>query len=94
MHELEGQIQKISAKVYASYLVEDPEYVGDIERHLGRSSKAWNSYRDEQCQLESYINGMSRREIGGIAEQCRLERTKRRISELEGLLTTLKSNQE
>lgn len=93
MHKQEDEILKISTKVYESYLAEDPEYINDIQQYLDESNKAWSSYRDAQCQLEPYINGMSRKEISNIAEQCRLERTEHRISELEGLLTILKSNQ-
>ena len=77
---------------YAGYLADDPEYVEDIEKYLSESAKAWTSYRDAQCQLEPYINGMSRRGISSIAEQCKLDRTERRILELEGLLTAVKSN--
>ena len=94
MRAIESEIVKISAVTYSSYLADDPEYVKDIENYLNESDKAWTSYRDAQCQLEPYINGMSRREISSIAEQCKLERTERRISELKGLLTTVKSNLE
>lgn len=92
MHKLEIEIINISAEAYGEYLADDPEYVKDIENYLRESGKAWRSYRDAECLLEPYINGMSRREIGSIAEQCKLERTERRIFELEGLLTTVKSN--
>ena len=92
MHKLESEIINISAEAYGEYLADDPEYVKDIENYLRESGRAWRSYRDAECLLEPYINGMSRREIGSIAEQCKLERTERRIFELEGLLTTVKSN--
>lgn len=94
MRAIESEIVKMSAVAYGSYLADDPEYVKDIENYLNESEKAWISYRDAQCQLEPYINGMSRREISNIAEQCKLERTERRISELKGLLATVKSNLE
>lgn len=94
MRAIESEIVKISAMAYGSYLADDPEYVKDIENYLNESDKAWTSYRDAQCQLEPYINGMSRREISNIAEQCKLERTEHRIAELKGLLTTVKSNLE
>jgi uncharacterized protein YecT (DUF1311 family) len=94
MRAIENEIVKMSAVAYGNYLADDPEYVKDIEDYLSKSDKAWASYRDAQCQLEPYINGMSRREISNIAEQCKLERTEHRISELKGLLTTVKSNLE
>lgn len=94
MRAIESEIVKISAVAYSSYLADDPGYVKDIENYLNESDKAWASYRDAQCQLEPYIDGMSRREISNIAEQCKLEKTERRISDLEELLTTVKSNLE
>lgn len=94
MRAIENEIVKMSAAAYSSYLADDPEYIKDIESYLSESDKAWTSYRDAQCQLEPYINGMSRREISNIAEQCKLERTEHRISELKELLTTVKSNLE
>lgn len=94
MRAIESEIVKMSEVAYGSYLADDPEYVKDIENYLNESDKAWTSYRDAQCQLEPYVNGMSRREISNIAELCKLERTGHRISELKGLLTTVKSNLE
>ncbi len=94
VHAIEIEIIATSARVYESYLTDDPNYVKDIESYLQKSSEAWLRYRDAECEIEPYINGMSRREMSSIAEQCKLERTKLRISELEALLTTLKSNQE
>lgn len=94
MRAIEDEIVKLSAAAYRSYLADDPEYVKDIENYLSESDKAWTSYRDAQCQLEPYIDGMSRPEISNIAEQCKLEKTERRISDLKELLTTVKSNLE
>jgi uncharacterized protein YecT (DUF1311 family) len=47
-------------------------------------------YRDSQCQLEPYVNGMSRNEFSDLVEQCRLEKTEIRILELEALIQSLK----
>jgi len=92
--QTETEIQKYSVVSYKNYLIDDPDYVNDLDVFLRESGKAWASYRDSQCQLEPYINGISRREFANCVEQCRLERTLSRIVELQGLLATLKSNQE
>lgn len=94
MQRLENEIKQLSTQAYGNYLANDPAYLKDLGSFLDASNESWASYRDAHCQLEPYINGMMRREFGILTEQCRLEKTKSRIAELEEVLTTLKSNLE
>jgi len=91
---LEAEIKKNAAITYGSYLDDDPGYVEDLQKFLDDSGASWSAYRGAQCQLEPLVNGMSRRELDVMVEQCRLERTRMRVQELEALLRVLESNKE
>lgn len=97
MHALERQriqlSQDILAKArhsYASYAEDDPAYGDDLTTYLKNSDAAWGAYRDADCLLEPFVQGMSRREAPDLTEACRVERTKARIAELTALAAALK----
>lgn len=94
MRELEDEIAEMSTSTYRTYLASDPEYVDDLVGFLRKSGESWRVHRDAHCQLESYVDGMSRSESGDIVQQCRLGKTRQYLLELEALLTSLKSNKE
>ncbi|WP_082586062.1 MULTISPECIES: lysozyme inhibitor LprI family protein [unclassified Lysobacter] len=75
---------------YASYLEDDAAYLDDLAVYLKDSDAAWGAYRDADCLLEPFAQGMSRREAPDLTEACRVERTKARIAELKTLAAALK----
>ena len=75
-----------SAKhAYASYTENDPAYLDDLATYARQSNAAWLTYRDAQCALEPFAQGMSRSESENLAEACRLAKTQARIAELDAL---------
>ncbi len=75
-----------SAKhAYASYTENDPAYLDDLATYARESNAAWLTYRDAQCALEPFAQGLVRGESENLAEACRLAKTKARIAELEAL---------
>ncbi|MCF7222198.1 lysozyme inhibitor LprI family protein [Marilutibacter chinensis] len=89
--ELNAEIVSISKLKYASYAESDEAYVSDLVSYLEEESAAWEAHRDARCQLEPFIDGMSRSEAGDITEACRLDMTNDRIQQLEELAIELKS---
>ncbi|RDZ25977.1 lysozyme inhibitor LprI family protein [Lysobacter silvisoli] len=96
MHALEqqrirlGQDFQAKARVsYSSYLKDDPDYLGDLVAHQKTADAAWAAYRDADCLLEPFAQGMSRREAPDLTEVCRVERTKARIEQLKSMTAAL-----
>ena len=92
MHALEHKRVQLSQELltkarkrYASYVEGDAAYLDDLANYLKGSDAAWIAYRDADCLLEPFVQGMSRREAPHLTEACRVERTKARIAELEAL---------
>ncbi|KQZ59685.1 hypothetical protein ASD53_05625 [Lysobacter sp. Root559] len=75
---------------YASYLEDDAAYLDDLAVYLKDSDAAWGAYRDADCLLEPFAQGMSRREAPDLTEACRVGRTKARIAELNTLAAAFK----
>ena len=97
MHALEQQRtqlgQQILAKsrqAYASYVEDDAAYLDDLAAYMKTSDTAWVAYRDADCALEPFAQGMSRREAPDLTEACRVERTQARIEQLKALAAELK----
>jgi uncharacterized protein YecT (DUF1311 family) len=86
------EIETLINQIYKSYLNDDPDYINDAVLNLRQSGQSWRKYRDSDCLLEQYANGMSRGEINDLAEVCRLNKTKKRIIELEKIVIVLESN--
>ncbi len=72
-------------RAYASYTANDPAYLDDLATYARESNAAWLTYRDAQCALEPFAQGMSRSESENLAEACRLAKTQARIAELDAL---------
>ena len=94
MQNIVDEIEVLTAKVYDRYLIDDPEYIRDAILHSRSSNESWKKYRDSYCISEQYSSGMSRHEIDGVAELCRVRKTEERIVELDELLVAIKSNME
>jgi hypothetical protein len=92
LHAVLGEIEVLTAKSYARYLIDDPEYIRDAILHSRSSNESWKKYRDSYCISEQYSSGMSRHEINDVAELCRIRKTEERIVELDELLAAIKSN--
>ncbi len=75
-----------SAKLaYASYTENDPAYLDDLASNAQAADTAWLAYREAQCALEPFAQGMSRSESENLTEACRLSKTRAYIAELEAL---------
>ncbi|MEG3790655.1 lysozyme inhibitor LprI family protein [Lysobacter sp. CCNWLW3] len=97
MHALEMQRVQLSRDLltkarssYASYTEDDPAYLDDLASYLKDSDATWGAYRDADCLLEPFAQGMSRQEASDLTEACRIERTQTRIAELKALAAALK----
>lgn len=87
---LTAEIEALSRKAYASYAGGDQAYLDDLVQGLREANSAWKRHRDAECQVQPFLEGMSRSEAGDLTEACRLELTRKRISELETTVTRLK----
>lgn len=74
---------------YASYAVDDPAYLDDLEKNFNAASKAWRTYRDAYCQAEPLVQGMSRNEQDALTADCRVNATRLRIEQLEQLIKAI-----
>lgn len=90
MARLAADIEALSRKVYASYTQGDHAYLDDLVASLRDADLAWKRYRDAECLAQPFLEGMSRSEAGDLTEACRLDLTRKRISELEATVTRLK----
>jgi uncharacterized protein YecT (DUF1311 family) len=90
MARLTADIEALSRKAYASYTQGDQAYLDDLTTSLRDADLAWRRYRDAECLAQPFLDGMSRSEAGDLTEACRLDLTRKRISELEGTVTRLK----
>lgn len=74
-----------ATKAYATYADGDPAYLKDLEAAASQSNRAWQAYREAQCALEPFAQGMSRDLAEDLAEACRVRMTRTRIIELRAL---------
>lgn len=79
------ELMALANKKYAEYIIDDHAYLDDLMKYFNESDRAWRTYRDAQCAMEPFAQGMSRRESADITEACRLGETKNRISALKEL---------
>lgn len=92
MHLAERQLAKVerssivsARKAYATYAEGDAAYQNDLEAAARDANRAWHAYREAQCTLEPFAQGMSRDLSEDLAEACRVRMTRRRIDELNAL---------
>ncbi|WP_369940692.1 lysozyme inhibitor LprI family protein [Xanthomonas medicagonis] len=91
-HRQEAELTRIEKNIlaraqarYVSYVADDAEYLGDLQKSFASSAVAWRTYRDAYCQAEPLVQGMSRDEQEALASDCRLRLTHSRIEQLKQL---------
>lgn len=92
MHVAERQLAEVeqssiasARKTYASYTDGDAAYLDDLEAAAREANHAWRAYREAQCALEPFAQGMSRDLSEHLAEACRVRMTRARIDEIMAL---------
>ena len=91
LQALNAQLLALAKKQYAGNTKDDPAYLSDLVHAAQEADRSWHAYRDADCTAEPFLQGMSRQESGNLTEACRAEKTKARISELNQLISSLKS---
>ncbi len=81
---LNAELLAKAQKRYAFYAQDDANYLSDIAQGLADVDRTWRAYRDAQCTVSPFLEGMARVETGDLAEACRLKLTRDRIKELKG----------
>lgn len=85
LQQTEANLLRSAQQAYTRYTENDPAYLDDLAAYARQSNEAWRAYRDAQCVLEPFAQGMSRSESENLAEACRLEKTRARVAELDAL---------
>jgi uncharacterized protein YecT (DUF1311 family) len=85
LQRAEANLLKSAQQAYGGYDENAPAYLDDLAAYARESNAAWRAYRDAQCALEPFAQGMSRSESENLAEVCRLAKTRARIAELDAL---------
>jgi uncharacterized protein YecT (DUF1311 family) len=92
MHLAERQLAEVeqssiasARKAYASYADGDAAYLSDLDAAAREANRAWRAYREAQCALEPFAQGMSRDLSEHLGEACRARMTRGRIDELTTL---------
>jgi hypothetical protein len=92
MHLAERQLTEVeqssiasAQKTYASYADGDAAYLNDLDAAAREANRAWRAYREAQCILEPFAQGMSRDLSEHLAEACRVRMTRARIDEIKAL---------
>lgn len=92
MHLAERDLAKIeqssiasARRTYASYADDDAAYLNDLDAAAREANRAWRAYREAQCTLEPFAQGMSRDLSEHLAEACRARMTRARTDELTAL---------
>jgi hypothetical protein len=89
LKRLEQRAFELADKSYSGRDMWDKAYYKDLKESFTGSNAAWRSFRDAHCTAEQFYSGMSRREMGDLAEACRLEMTNARIEQMKQLLQGL-----
>ena len=92
LQDKNNQVEQLVGKVYGVNKGSSEygaDYVQELLTFQNKANRAWKEYRDSTCYAESYIDGMSRREISNIAEDCRLLMTEKKISEINHKISNL-----
>lgn len=83
--EVEQSATASARNAYASYVDGDAAYLNDLEASAREANQAWRAFREAQCSLEPFAQGMSRDLSEHLAEACRVRMTRARIEELMAL---------
>lgn len=94
MHVAERELAQVeqssiasARKAYASYTDGDAGYLTDLDAAAREANRAWRAYREAQCALEPFAQGMSRDLAENLAEACRARMTRARIDEIKAFHT-------
>lgn len=89
LHQLNERVINSARNTYQTYTPNDIAYLDDLLGHLNSSDEAWRDYRDAECLLEPFIQGISRRDSGDLTEACRAVMTRARIKDRAELFQLL-----
>ncbi|UHQ23826.1 DUF1311 domain-containing protein [Lysobacter sp. 5GHs7-4] len=99
MHVLSAELDRLSRDIrtaarkrYAAYSAEDSAYLDDLSEYLDASDQTWRDYRDAECRLDPFLQGMSRNEAASLEEVCRMELSQSRAVELTNRLDALRQS--
>jgi uncharacterized protein YecT (DUF1311 family) len=94
MHGAERELAEVehssithARKAFASYADGDAAYLNDLEGAAREANRTWRAYREAQCTLEPFAQGMSRDVSEHLAEVCRARMTRARIDEIKAFHT-------
>jgi uncharacterized protein YecT (DUF1311 family) len=91
---LNRKLLTLKLREYATYTDDDPNYLRDLKKSSADADRTWRSYRDAQCEMELFIQGMTRHGNPGLVESCRLDKTQKRIRELNFFMPSLKDQKD
>lgn len=100
MYELGRVLSAVESEVAAlaekrSAGMDDTNYASDLQTELRESGAAWRRYRDSNCAAEQFVMEVPRgREMGDLAELCRVEATKERIATMRRYKEAVRPSQE
>jgi uncharacterized protein YecT (DUF1311 family) len=101
MHRLERELTSVelasieSAKqAYADYADGDTAYLSDLDSAAREANRAWHNYREAQCALEPFAQGMSRTQSEDLTEACRAGMTRARIDQIKALYAPVQVNRQ
>lgn len=80
--EVEEASLAAAEAAYSSYVENDAAYLSDLKTSAHKANLAWVAYREAQCSLEPFAQGMSRNESENLTEACRVRMTQARMDEL------------
>lgn len=92
LSDLEVASLAAARKTYATYVDGDAAYLTDLDAAAKQASDAWRAYREAQCSLEPFAQGMSRNDSEDQIEACRARMTEARIIELKALFAPANAN--
>jgi uncharacterized protein YecT (DUF1311 family) len=81
-------------RAYADYTEGDAGYLSDLDATARRANAAWRAYREAQCALEPFAQGMTRDLSEDLTEACRVRMTRSRIDELKALYAPARTESE
>lgn len=94
MHDAERELAEIeqssidsAQKAFASYADGDAAYLKDLDTAAHEAHRAWRAYREAQCTLEPFAQGMARDLSEHLTEACRARMTRARVDEIKAFHT-------
>lgn len=94
LEQLVARLSSAARRTYHDYATADAAYVDDLAAAITDAHDAWLAWRDADCALEPYLEGMARTEAADLTESCRHDRTQDRIRTLRDRIGTLEADGE